>query len=107
MTRTLFDHNPVTGVTIWWEDTDDGFLLHYEQDAEPVLDLNHAKQMEGRSFYAADPDLWKVASIPVNVLNDWAIRYGIDINNPDHADRVARMLNDVDYRKLKTADIVI
>lgn len=107
MTRSLWRRDPDTGVTIWWEDTEDGFLLHYEQDAEPTLDLNHVKAMEGRSFYAADPDMWRVASVPQNVLTDWQLRYGIDINNPDHADRVARMLNDVDYRRLKTADIVI
>ncbi len=107
MTRELWRHDPMTGVTIWWEDTADGFLLHYEQDTEPTLDLNHAKEMEGRSYYAADPDMWKVASIPLGVLTDWKLTHGLDINDPEQAQRLVRLLNDADYRRLKTADITI
>lgn len=94
---------------IWWIDGDDGksFHLKYEQDVEPILDLNKAKQSAGRAYYAQDHEMWRVASIPVVVQYDWMTKHGVDVHNPDHWPRVQRLLNDPDWRYLKTAEIII
>ncbi len=107
MSKRFFDHCPMTGVTEWFEDTDDGFMIHYEQDAEPTIELNKAKQSMGRAYYAKDPDLWKVASIPIGVQYKWLIEHGVDVMQRDHWPKVKRLLNDPEWRYLKTAEIII
>lgn len=107
MTKLPFDYNPESGVRIEYEDTPEGFLLHYSQDSEPILDSNKAKQSAGREYYAHDPDMWRVASIPITLQYKWLIEEGIDVMNPEHWPAVRRKLNDPDYRYLKTGDIII
>ena len=107
MSKRFFDHCPMTGVTEWFEATDDGFNIHYEQDAAPIIELNKAKQSMGREFYAKDPDMWKVASIPIGVQYKWLIHHGVDVMNRDHWPKVKRLLNDPEWRYLKTAEIII
>lgn len=105
--RRLFKHDPERRLNIWWESTDDGFLLHYEQDVEPILELNKAKQSAGRAYYAQDNEMWRVASIPVTVQMDWMTKFGVDILNEDDWPRVKKLLNSNEYRYLKTAEVVI
>lgn len=107
MAKRLFEHDPQRGLTMWWEDTSDGFLLHYEQDAEPIVDSNKIKANAGRDYYARDKDMWRVASIPIGIQYKWLIEDGLDVHDPDQWDRVARKLNDPDWRYLKTAEIII
>lgn len=106
--KRLFDYCPETGMRVIFEDADDGgCMLHYEQDTAPIIELNKQKQLAGREYYAADPDMWKVASIPVIVQMKWLTEYGVDVMNPDHHKAVDRLLNSSDWRYLKTADIII
>lgn len=105
--KRLFDHDPLTGVTTWYEDTDTGFNLKYEQDSEDILELNKAKQKMGREYYAQDDEMWRVASIPVIVQMKWMVEKGVDVLNPDHWPAVKRLLNDPEWRYLKTAEVII
>ena len=112
--RRLFDHDEFTGITTWFEPTDDGFALVREQDSGPIVELNKKKQSMGRSFYAGtketpqEPDMWKLASIPLLVQFEWLQKYGIDdISSQEHWPRVQKLLNSSDYRYLKTADIYV
>lgn len=107
MSRRLFKRDPARALNIWWEDTDDGFVLHYEADSQPVIEANKVKQRAGRQYYAHDPEMWRVASIPIGVQYKWLIEDGIDVLNEDHWPRVQRKLNDPDWRYLKTAEIII
>lgn len=95
------------GVKTWVEGTEDGLLTHYEQDAEPVLDLNKRKRDAGRAYYAQDPDLHRVASIPNGVALQWYVKWGVEAWNPEHIDRVRKLLNDPEWRYLKTAEVII
>lgn len=107
--RTALFRGEVTGsgLTATLEETEDGFLVHHEQDAEPILDLNHAKRSMGRAYYAEDPDLHRVASVPLGVAYQWLARYGVEAWNPDHMDAIKRLLNDPEWRYLKTAEVII
>lgn len=108
MARRLFDRDPERGLTIWYEDTDDGgFALTYEQDCEPFLEANKEKQSAGREYYARDPDMWRVASIPIIVQYKWLMEKGVNVHDPGHWPAVKRLLNDPEYRYLKTAEIII
>lgn len=104
----LYKSDPDRRLNIWWEDMPDGgFRLHYKQDVEAILDLNKKKQNAGRDYYEMDPELWRVASIPVVVQMEWMTRYGVDVHNEEHWPRVKKLLNDNEWRYLKTADIII
>jgi hypothetical protein len=107
MSKRLFDYSPDTGITEWFHDTPDGFAISYEQDAEPIVELNKAKQAAGRSYYANDPDMWRVASIPIVIQYKWITEHGIDLMNRDHWPAVRRLLNSSEYRYLKTAEVMI
>lgn len=107
MARRLFKNDPARKLKIWWEDTDDGFLLRYEQDVEDIIELNKQKANAGREYYARDKDMWRVASIPTVVQMDWLTKFGVDIYDQDHWPRVRKLLNSNEYRYLKTADIIV
>lgn len=107
MAKRLFDFDPETGIRIDFEDTGDGFRLHYSQDAEPILEENKKKQSAGRDYYAHDKEMWRVASIPILVQYKWLTEHGIDVMNQDHWPKVRQLLNSNEYRYLRTAEVII
>lgn len=110
MSKRFFDYDPLTGTTQWFEATPDGFRIHSEMDAAPILNANATKRSMGRSYYAADPDMWKVASIPNILLIKWATDMGIPadkVYSDEFAAIIAKKVNDSEFRKLKTADVNI
>ena len=48
-----------------------------------------------------------VADIPITIQMDWLTKHGVDVWNQDHWPAVRRLLNDPDYRWLKTKEIII
>ena len=65
--KRLLDYDPETRISQVFEATEDGFKIHYEQDAGPVIEWNKIAQKMGRDHYAKDPDMWKVADIPIGI----------------------------------------
>jgi hypothetical protein len=47
------------------------------------------------------------ASVPITVQYEWIRRYGVDPLAPEHQDLLARLLNDPEWRYLKTQDVII
>lgn len=93
---------------IEFDDANDTFsIVTKYQDVQPTLDLNTAKRNAGREYYAADDDMWRVASIPIGVQMEWLSKYGVKFWEEEHWPAVKRLLNSSDYRYLKTADIII
>jgi hypothetical protein len=107
--KHFFEYDPERGLRIDYEELEGGKIaLHYTQDVEPVLDLNGHKRNAGRAYFASDPDMWKVASIPIVVQYEWARRYGVrDVTAPEYQPLLRRLLNDPEWRYLKTAEIII
>ena len=103
----LFDYSPDTGVAEYFEDTEKGFNIHYVQDVEPIIESNKTKQSMGRAYYARDDEMWRVASIPIGVQYKWLTEKGVDLMNKDHWPAVRKLLNDPEWRYLKTAEIII
>lgn len=108
MKTRLFDYDPMTGVTEYFEDLGgDEFAIRTVQDCEPIIEMNKAKQSAGRDYYAKDKDMWRVASIPVGVQMKWLIEEGIDVLNQDHWPAVKKKLNSNEWRYLRTAEVII
>ncbi len=108
----FMDFDPETGVQTNFIPSADGesFGLQYIQSADAIqqiLDSNAAKRAAGREYYARDDEMWRVASIPMGVQYIWMVEKGVDVYNPDHAEAVAKLLDDPDWRYLKTAEIIL
>lgn len=107
--KRLLEYDASRGLRMDYVGHGDGtFSIEYTQDVEPLLDLNKVRQNEGRSYYAKDGDMWRVASIPIVVQYEWARRYGItDVCAPEFQKKVVQLLNSSEWRYLKTADVII
>ncbi len=109
MSKRFFDYDPLTGKTEWFEDLGkDGFAIHSEMDVEPILEANKARQSMGRAYYAKDPDMWHLASVPNILLLQWAQEYGIPpdkVFSDEFAEITGRKLASSEFRYLKTADV--
>lgn len=101
--RRLFDADPDTGETVWFEPTEDGgFTLQHEQDCEPILDHNQALRSTGDDAWKAGGDYRLEASIPNTVLMKWLVEDGIKFWTPEGMQRIVKRVNDSDWRHLKT-----
>ena len=108
--RILFDRKP-DGSEIWFEDTEKGFILDYHQDCQDIVDHNKALQTsdDGHTKINDDrdsPEMRHVASIPNIFVVKFLEEYGINVYEEEHWNdgTIPRLLNDPDYRFLKTRD---
>lgn len=105
MARELFSHDPLTGMNVWFDynELTDEVTLEYEQDTEPVLELNKAKANDTDfSKQGIKRELWQYASIPIGVQMKWLIEEGLDVYDDNAWPQVLRKLNDPSYSYLKT-----
>lgn len=105
MSQRLLDVDPVTGLMTWhdYDPATDTTTISYSADSKPVLEQNKAKAND-RDFsrQGIKQEFWMYASIPIEVQLDWLINKGVDVNNKDHAKKMFELLNDPDYKYLKT-----
>ncbi len=106
MSERLLDFDPETGLKTWhiYDPVTHETSLRYEQDVEPILNANKAAQNA-----ASGPmgDMAHVASIPVVVQLKWYHEKGVAVWNPEHKQAVAKLLDDPDWRYLKTRNIIL
>lgn len=84
-----------------FDDAEKKFHLSRQSDVEPNLDQN-IREFNEQHFGWREGLGEKVASIPMGVVLEWMQRYGVDIYNRDHLPAVERLLNDPEWRKLRT-----
>lgn len=105
MARELFSHDPMTGMSVYFdynEMTDEAYL-EYEQDVEPILEAN--KTMQNDADYTKSgikQEMWHYAQIPVGIQMKWLVEEGLDIYDDNAWPQIYRKLNDPEYRYLKT-----
>ena len=105
MNKRLLSTDPVTGLMTWheYDDQTDTTIISYSADSKPILEQNKAKQNDTDfSKQGIKQEFWMYASVPVEVQLDWLINKGVDVNNKDHAKKMFALLNDPDYKYLKT-----
>ena len=102
MTQRLLGFDPVTGLAHWWlEDGEGNWAQKASQHVEALLDLNAAARNHCDPWNAAR-DVRLVARIPLIVIAKWRNELGVDYWNPDHQHKVEALLNDADWRWLRT-----
>ena len=77
-----------------------------QQDAPTLAHNAVLREMatsDGGFYPGSKREMKRVASIPAGLVAKWLMEEGLDVFNPEHAERVARKLNDPDYAYLRTA----
>jgi hypothetical protein len=99
------ERRPEGGLLKTFVDDDGNVTEQYLADVEPVIDLNK-KAMNGDAprhlLAGGDFNGELIARIPVDVALLWKQRFGIDVYDAGHDARVMQLLNDPDWRYLKT-----
>jgi len=103
MKRVISDRN---GIKTTMEIKGDTFNISKSQEIGGHLNFNKAKATEiGKRIYS---DAYNhVASIPAILQVKWLQEEGLNIYNPDHAERLKRKLNSNEYRYLRTSELVL
>ncbi len=102
MSLRLLGFDPATGLTQWWlEDGEGNWAQKASQRVDALLDLNREAANHCTPYNAAR-DVRMVARIPLIVIVKWRNELGVDYWNPDHQDKVDALLDDADWRWLRT-----
>ena len=102
MSRRLIDFNRETGVAHWWlEDGEGNWAQQSSQHTQALLDLNREAQSHCNP-YNAQRDVRLVARIPLIIVAKWRNELGVDYFDPDHQAKVDALLNDPEWRWLRT-----
>ena len=105
MDKRLLSHDPITGLFTYhsYDSQTNESIISYEADSRPILEENKLQANDDDfTKEGIKRGMWKYASIPVEVQMDWLINHGVDIYNKDHAAKMSKLLNDPEYRHLKT-----
>ena len=105
MTKRLLRVDPATGLQTWhdYDSLTDKTTIGYAADSSAILEVNKAMQNDvDFSKKGIKDEFWMYAQIPVAVQVDWLINKGVDVYNRDHAKKVFELVNDPEYRHLKT-----
>ena len=90
---SYFDYLPESGKTV----------IYTEQDVTPILEMNKALQNDtDASKQGIKNGWWHYGQIPNIIIEKWKNDHGVDVFNKDHQKAVFKLLNDPQYRYLKT-----
>ena len=81
---------------------DGSFAVVRSQDVEPILEQNKRLQTEGDG-YSPSREWRRVASILVTVQMQWIEKYGVDPLAKGNEALLKRLLNDPEWRHLRTS----
>lgn len=82
-----------------WDGVEDKLVIETVQDVEPILEENLERF---NSTEKRHPDFRHTATIPNILVHKWMLE-GINIWTREGWERAKKLLNDPDYRKLRTA----
>jgi hypothetical protein len=105
MSRELFSYDATTGMSVWFDynELTDEATLEYEQDVEPILEVNKMQANDSDfTKQGIKQEMWKYASIPVGLQMKWLIEEGLDVYDDNAWPQIFRKLNDPEYAYLKT-----
>lgn len=107
--RWLGPGTSLTTNTEWyWNDDNDELVQRTYQDVEPIIKANKAAQNDWGGRFGNKETFHHVATIPHAEIVKWMNEKGINaFNQGDFEDAVIKMLNDPDWKNLKTKNVRI
>lgn len=106
-TKSLISFDPLNNISQYMHYDEDTDISHFESvgDATEVLEYNRALANDTDiTKYGIKNDLWLYAKIPAIVQLKLMAEKGIDIYKKEHGNALSKVLEDPDYRYLKTTD---
>ena len=100
MKKLLDSYN---GVDVIFHGEGDDFIIEHKQDVEPVLEQNLLERNEFTNYTQKGVEWYHVAHIPAVVEIEWREKLGINLTTREGQERAFKLLNDLDYRKLRTS----
>ena len=72
--------------------------VHYSQPVDKIIRNNqHRRSTEDNSQRRRDGRLYQIAEIPVGIVHEWKVKYGVDVNERDHWPAVMQLIQSRDY----------
>ena len=105
--KRVLDYDPITGVTTWheYDHLTRQTTIAETQDVSAAIEYSRNKANdEDASRKGRKAEWWHVATIPIGVQYKWLREHGVNIYDPSHSQRVTKLLNDSDWRYLRTAN---
>ena len=105
MAKRIVDYDPLTAMSTFMDyvPETDTTTIYREQDVSTILDINKALQNnEQFTREGIKSGWWHYGKIPMIVIEKWLNEHGVDVFNRDHQKAVFRLLNQPEYRYLKT-----
>ena len=103
MTGRFLGYDPAYGLTdAFHVNNDVDFAVETRQDVEPILD-NNKRLANDNDGYSPSRELRRIASIPLVIVEKWKNEMGVDVFKKDHQAKVRALLNDPDWRYLRTS----
>jgi len=106
--KRLLDFNPLTGESVVFDynEATDVLQLTHQQDVSRILDRNKELSVNtDRTKKQIKNDMVHYASIPNTLILKWKQELGVDVFDTKHRKKVFKLLNDPEYRYLKTTTI--
>jgi hypothetical protein len=105
MTRRLLSVDPLSGIAEYhhYDSATGRTVIETVQDVAPVLERNRTLQNADDGGWSPSRELRRAATIPDIIVLKWRSEYGIDVFNRNHWPAVKRLLNDPEWRYLRTA----
>lgn len=93
------------GVERWLHHDGETVAIETRQSLDAMFDITRRLRNEFQGYKdKGDNHFHRYAVIPPMVIDKWRNDHGIDVFDPEHADRVKKLLNDPDWRYLRTTE---
>lgn len=113
MSKRLIEYDPLARTQVWhhYDDLTRETIIEEIQDVDHIIEVNKktqthdvggAKGLTEYSRKGIQRGWWHVASIPNGVIHKWLVEKGVDVMNKDHWPKVKQLLNDPEWRYLRT-----
>jgi hypothetical protein len=106
MPRMLLDYDPLNGISCFFEWKGDQVVLTHEQDVRIIENVLEANKRDAnndeKTKQGIKSDMWHYARIPTWLEMQWKEKYGVDLNDKNHHKKVFQLINDPEYRWVKT-----
>jgi len=105
MAKRILDYDPLTAITTTfdYDHATDETIIGRHQDVGLILDMNKAVANDDEiTKIGIKSGWWQYATIPNIIIEKFRTEHGVDFFNKDHSKAVFRLLNQPEYRYLKT-----
>lgn len=94
---------PEDGKRITYHEEDDKVILHYSQDVETVMKINH-EQRAAEGAFERMGEFKQTMRVPEVIMLEIKFKYGWDYQNPDHWPYVKKILKGPEYAAFRTTN---